>query len=375
MPNTQISLLENDKEIQKTVSDDEGNFSFKINCDSNYSLSANNSDYKTETALLSSNNIKNAINSLTILLIKKICIQTVTGIIRDKITKKPLPNTTISLYQNNKVIETYIVGDDGVYKFKLNCASNYKLSVFKNNYLESFNFNTASQNNRILTLHIDIEPLICTQYINGNVKENISGSPIPNANVILFNNSEKIKEATTDSNGTFYFEIDCNKTYMVLAEKSNYKKTSQNIISNSISAYPHNLVLSIEPIIPFIEKNGIKYIETKPIIFELDQYEITNEVKLELNKVVFNMNQNPLIKVEINYYTDSKGPDAYNLQLTLNRANATKDYLISKGINGNRIKAKGYGETKLLNKCKNNVKCSEAEHALNRRTEFIVSKK
>ncbi len=128
----------------------------------------------------------------------------------------------------------------------------------------------------------------------------------------------------------------------------------------------------LEPIIQFKEKNGIKYIETKPIVFELDEYEIINEAKKELNKVVYNMNQNPKIKIEINYHTDSRGPDAYNLKLTINRANATKDYLISKGINVSRIKANGYGETRLLNKCKNNVKCSDAEHAINRRTEFIA---
>jgi len=60
------------------------------------------------------------------------------------------------------------------------------------------------------------------------------------------------------------------------------------------------------------------------------------------------------------------------MELTQKRADATKDYLILKGINPDRIKAVGYGETKLLNGCKNNVKCTDAEHAINRRAEFII---
>ena len=126
------------------------------------------------------------------------------------------------------------------------------------------------------------------------------------------------------------------------------------------------------PIITLKEKNGVKFIETKPINFELDEYDLTYDAKIELNKVVFNLNQNPTFKVEINYYTDSRGPDNYNMELTQKRADASKDYLISKGIDPARIQAKGYGETHLLNRCKNNVKCTDAEHAINKRTEFII---
>ena len=305
-------------------------------------------------------------------MIKKECKQTVTGIIRDKISKKPLPNSTISLYQNDKVIDTYTVGNDGVYQFDLECSSTYKLTVFKNNNLESFRLKTAAENGRTLTLHIEIEPLVCIQYINGVVSENISKNPIPNATITLLNITKDIEKTTTDSNGTFYFEIECDKSYTLKVEKENYTNASLNLNSTGKSAYAHTIEFVIEPIIQISEKNGIRFIETKPIDFELDEYEITDENKIELNKIVFNMNQNPSIKIEINYHTDSRGPDAYNLQLTINRANATKDYLISKGISADRIKANGFGETQLLNKCKNDVKCTDAEHLENRRTEFIV---
>lgn len=372
--NSQVLLIERGNEVLKTSTNANGKFSLNVNCASKYEIVTEHKQYKSNSIKLSINNVRNTTNSVTFNLEKKDCNQTITGIIRDKTTKKPLPNTSISLYQNNNVISSYTVGKDGVYTFKLNCSSTYKLSVFKNNYLESFQLKTDTHNNQILNLNIDIEPLSCENYIKGVVRENITNNPIPNTSILLKFNAKEIKQTLTDSIGTFYFNAKCGKPYTVFVTKLNYTKTKQNILLSVKNNLDYNLDLSIEPIIPFKEKNGIKYIETKPIIFGLDEFKINNEIKLELNKVIYNMNQNPSIKIEINYYTDSRGPDDYNLQLSIKRANATKDYLISKGIDSNRIKATGFGETKLLNKCKNNVKCSGAEHAINRRTEFIVTK-
>ncbi|NLP57329.1 OmpA family protein, partial [Lutibacter sp. B1] len=374
LANTQVTLFENNNEVNKITTDYKGAFSLNLNCNSNYKIVANNEEYNSDSVTLNTSKIRDVINNITINLSKKICSQTITGIIRDKTTKNPLPNTTISLYKDNEIVDTYTVGNDGIYLFKLECSSNYKLTVFKNNYLESFKLKTSTLHNRTLTLHIDIEPSVCVQYINGIVRENITDNFIPNAKVILYNNSKEIEQTITDSNGSFYFEIECNKTYTVYTEKINYTKTQQNVISSGKSGYPHNIDLAIEPIIKLKEKNGIKYIETNPILFELDEYKIIDGAKTELNKVIFNMHQNPAIKIEVNYHTDSRGPDDYNLELTINRANATKDYLVSKGIDPDRIIANGYGETRLLNNCKNNVKCSDAEHEINRRTEFIVIK-
>lgn len=375
LANTKITLFDGKQQANKISTDSTGAFSFNINCNTNYKIVTENNKYELSSKNFTSNNNKNTINSVNIWLNKKECNQTVTGIIRDKVTKEPLPNTTISLYQNDKVIDTYTVGNDGVYKFTLECSSTYKLTVFKNDYLETFKLRTVTKNNQTLTLNIDIETLACVQYINGVVKENITSNPAPNTMVVLLNNSKEIKQTLSDSNGTFYFEIECNEAYTVYTEKINYTKAQQNIFSSEKNGYPHKVDLVIEPILQFEENKGIKYIETEPIVFELDKYEIINETKVELNKIIYNMNQNPTIKIEINYHTDSRGPDDYNLELTINRANATKDYMMSKGISADRIKANGYGETKLLNKCKNNVKCSDAEHAINRRTEFIVIEK
>ncbi|MCF6181666.1 OmpA family protein [Lutibacter sp.] len=370
--NTKVSLFENNAEINSITTSDNGEFNFTINCNSSYKIEATNTEYSKNSITFSSDKTRNKVEKTQIILDKKECKQLVTGIIRDKINKTPLPNTTITLYQNNKVIGTKTVGEDGKYKFKLNCQSTYKLSVFKNNQLESFRIKTAVENGRVLHLNFDIEPLNCVQYLNGIVTENISNNAIPGAEIKLLISNKEVKKTFSDSNGTFYFELDCKKNYVVIASKTNYTSEKKTVSTITKIGHPHTLKFSLEPIIKVKEKNRVKYIETKSINFDLDEFELTKEAKIELNKVVFNLNQNPKFKVEINYYTDSRGPDEYNLELTQKRADASKDYLISKGVNPSRIKATGYGETHLLNRCKNNVKCTDAEHAINRRTDFII---
>ena len=80
----------------------------------------------------------------------------------------------------------------------------------------------------------------------------------------------------------------------------------------------------------------------------------------------------PQIKVDVRSHTDSRGSDAYNLKLSDRRAKSTVKWMIDNGIEEDRVSGKGYGETELVNKCKNNVPCSIEMHQENRRSEFII---
>lgn len=111
------------------------------------------------------------------------------------------------------------------------------------------------------------------------------------------------------------------------------------------------------------------------IYFESNKADLLAPAKQTLDKAILAMKSNPIMKIEISAHSDSKGSDDHNLKLSEKRAQSAKDYIISKGIDASRITAKGYGETKLLNKCKNNVNCTEDEHAKNRRLEFNIKMK
>lgn len=110
------------------------------------------------------------------------------------------------------------------------------------------------------------------------------------------------------------------------------------------------------------------------IRYDLNKSEIRLDAAKELDNLVQILRDNPGIVVELGSHTDCRASDDYNLNLSQRRAESAVEYIIKKGkIPSNRITAKGYGETKLLNKCNDGVACSEAEHAKNRRTEIRIT--
>ena len=121
------------------------------------------------------------------------------------------------------------------------------------------------------------------------------------------------------------------------------------------------------------EKVGDKtIIKMNPIYFDLNSSYLRKGSEIELGKVLNIMKKYPKLVVECGSHTDSRASDKYNSWLSDRRAKRSIDYIISKGINPERISSKGYGETQLVNKCSNGVKCTDGEHQMNRRTEFVI---
>lgn len=110
----------------------------------------------------------------------------------------------------------------------------------------------------------------------------------------------------------------------------------------------------------------------KNIYYDLDKADIRADAAIELDKLYAILQQNPKIRIELSSHTDSRALDAYNMELSQRRAQAAVDYLVNKGIARNRLIPKGYGETRLLNRCANGVSCPEADHQANRRTEVKI---
>jgi outer membrane protein OmpA-like peptidoglycan-associated protein len=110
------------------------------------------------------------------------------------------------------------------------------------------------------------------------------------------------------------------------------------------------------------------------IYYPYGVWEIGPDGKAVLDKAVDALNDYPKLIMEISSHTDSQSSSEFNMGLSWKRAQTAVDYLVSKGISRTRLKAKGYGETKLLNKCADGVECTEEEHKVNRRTEFKITK-
>jgi len=110
-----------------------------------------------------------------------------------------------------------------------------------------------------------------------------------------------------------------------------------------------------------------------PIFYEYNRARLLPEAVNVIDTTILSlMKAKPLITVEIESHTDSRGDKAFNMDLSQRRVQSVVDYLVSRGIRKDRLIARGYGEERLTNPCKDGVPCSEAEHQENRRTEFRV---
>lgn len=115
-------------------------------------------------------------------------------------------------------------------------------------------------------------------------------------------------------------------------------------------------------------------IEIDNIYYETGQYKLTEDAKAALQNVINLMRDNPLIEIEIGSHTDSRGRDELNIELSQRRANEVVEHMIEYGgIAADRLRARGFGDTQLVNDCEEGVPCSEVKHAENRRTELKVT--
>lgn len=169
--------------------------------------------------------------------------------------------------------------------------------------------------------------------------------------------------------GKFQLKLTPEKEYLLLCTKEGCFTRTDKISTKGLQ-YSENFYADFE-----VEEIVIdKPIVLENIYYDFDKWNIRADAAKELDKVVKLLNDNPSIEIEMGSHTDARGADNYNLVLSSRRALSAVRYLISQGIDPNRLSWKGYGETVLVNECANDVKCSEAKHQENRRTEFKVTK-
>ncbi|WP_299526695.1 OmpA family protein [uncultured Lutibacter sp.] len=212
----------------------------------------------------------------------------------------------------------------------------------------------------------------CTKQITGFILDKETKKQIDSVLVSLYLNSV-IKESKTIAKNTNYsFELKCNENYTITANKEKYDETINEIGILKARSKNINKNILLQPTVEFITVREQKMIKTNPIYFDLNSSNLSSIAIIELDKVVRIMEKNPTIIIKCGSHTDSRSSGEYNIKLSKNRAKSTVDYIISKGISSNRISSEGFGEMQLINKCTNNTKCSEAEHQMNRRTEFVI---
>lgn len=218
--------------------------------------------------------------------------------------------------------------------------------------------------------------IICTNTLHGVVTDLKTNELLPNAIVILLDEDMKeIEVSTTNDQAAYSFEIDCNKKYFVRAKKDEYETAEKPVIATTENGKIEiNIALERTAFPLEIGTDIAKVFEISLIYFDLDKSNIRSDAAKDIQKVIEVMKEYPKIYVDIRSHTDSRQTHKYNEGLSDRRAKSTMAFMIANGIEAERLTAKGFGETELINECADGVYCSEEAHQKNRRSEFIISK-
>jgi outer membrane protein OmpA-like peptidoglycan-associated protein/tetratricopeptide (TPR) repeat protein len=222
--------------------------------------------------------------------------------------------------------------------------------------------------------------LVCEITLAGTISDGNSNTVIENVKVVLLDEKlQVLEEVLTGKDGSYSFKVNCNKTYTVRVTANGYQ-TKENQVTASTTVDN-----TLDFILEKVENKAIKSIaigtdlaktlNISMIYFDLGKWNITNKAAIELDKIFIVMQEYPKMKIDIRSHTDSRSSIKSNFILSDKRAKSIMNWLVKKGISANRLTAKGYGENKLLNRCKDGVKCTEEEHFLNRRSEFFIVSK
>ena len=203
------------------------------------------------------------------------------------------------------------------------------------------------------------------------VADRKSGEMIPNAKVIFSKGDQEVEVLMTDSLGQFVSKLVDKKSF---GHKLDYT-VSVSADGYLMATFELNTELATDSLISLSYMLDKKEIGTDlgpfMIYYNFDKYDIRDDAKVELDKIVKIMNENPEVKIELGSHTDCRGSSSYNMRLSKKRAKSAATYIAERITNSERITSQGYGETTAVNDCKCS-QCSKDEHQMNRRTEFII---
>lgn len=276
---------------------------------------------------------------------------------------------TVIDYRASNAESVFITGIDGRFSLTLSGKNEYIIEFVKDGFLmETFPF---GKKNVAEGEHIKIEIplkkgssiLLSEQFIDEDSEKPLSSVEVslkdPKTNIV--------KRVVTNTEGRYYMSVPKEGKFALGGRKKGYFHSGFETLHINIQNYKtYKRKIALQKIsVGYKVKLGNLY-------YNINDTSITKTGRQVLNKLLEVLENNPDITIELACHTDSRGDDEYNMKLSRKRAQSATAYLISKGINAKRIKSKGYGETELINKCKNGVKCDSDKHEENRRVEYTI---
>jgi len=212
----------------------------------------------------------------------------------------------------------------------------------------------------------------CEIEIFGTVFDEDTKALLTGAEVTLMDENNMVVDTkTVGADGAYRFMVDCSTAYAVRGIKEGYFPV-EKVIETPDKSGEIEVPLPMKRMDPCPPNDLGCRLSLQPIYFDFDKFNIRPDAEIEIAKVLAAMREYPVLVIHIESHTDSRAPNKYNEWLSGKRAESTLEWLVSNGIERNRLSAKGYGEYQLVNQCSDGVDCSEEEHQLNRRSMFII---
>lgn len=226
----------------------------------------------------------------------------------------------------------------------------------------------------------DIYSFVQTENLNaisGVVKDARTDEIIKTAKVQLLDNAgQLLAETITEADGSYLFKnLSPSTEYSIKTSKEGYFDDSRPANTRT------NEMVLVNPSLKALDKiidgeKSIVSLDPEAIHFDFDRFSIRQRAAQELDKLVAVLKEHRNLVIKIESHTDAIGNKTYNKYLSNKRAESTKDYLISQGVDPSQIEsAIGYGEERLLNNCSDGKRCAPEKHSQNRRSEFIIVSK
>jgi outer membrane protein OmpA-like peptidoglycan-associated protein len=311
--------------------------------------------------------------------------KSITGVARDKDSDEPIAGAIIKLFDSKGAVVAETVSDpNGVYDFEVAPNLEFSLTGNADNYKEIKKNTSSKTEEDVVTVDLMLEKMLSIS-VACLVTDKQSGNPLDSTHITITDkfSGTLLYDGYTDKQGKWRHSLEktlmnTNISYVIKLDKKGYLPKT---IEWSYRVYKEEEIKMHEYMDFALGRLEVgvdlaKLLGLKPIYFDKGKWDIRQDAALELEKIVTVMILYPNIVIELDSHTDCRNNSDANRTLSQKRADASVSYIVGRGIAAERIFGKGMGEDKPVNGCvcEGNVKsnCSEDEHALNRRTEFLI---
>ena len=206
--------------------------------------------------------------------------------------------------------------------------------------------------------------------INAIVQEEANSQSVEAIVLLLDGNKKQIAQLLSKDGKFEFADLEQGKKYFVSITHPDFETYEGPV---TFSGKETNLVFKLKKKeLELSEVDLAKILGIRIIYFDLDKHFVREDAALELQKIADIMKEYPQMNIDVRSHTDSRSAAQYNQKLSQKRAESTREWLIAHGIAPERLIASGYGESKLVNICADEIICTEKQHQENRRSEFII---